>query len=76
MMMETRSSSGRISKSRLSPGLASVQDTGWGNRQYRELSGVFEIRVKNLRPVRDGLVQYVGTKQGHYRLPVAEQRAN
>ena len=47
-----------------------------GTGKYRELSGVFEIRVKNLRPVRDGLVQYVGTKQGHYRLPVAEQRAN
>jgi hypothetical protein len=47
-----------------------------GTGKYRELSGVFEIRVKNLRPIRDGLIQYVGTKQGHYRLPTPEKEAD
>lgn len=39
-----------------------------GTGKYAGLSGVFEIRVRSLRSARDGLVQYVGTKQGHYRL--------
>ena len=39
-----------------------------GTGKYLGLSGVFEIRVRTLRSARDYLVQYVGTKQGHYRL--------
>ncbi len=39
-----------------------------GSGKYEGLSGVFEIRTRTLRPARKGIVQYVGTKQGHYRL--------
>lgn len=44
-----------------------------GTGKYRGLSGVFEIRVRTLRSARAGLVQYVGTKQGHYRLVKPEK---
>lgn len=40
-----------------------------GSGKYEGLSGVFEIRTRTLRSAREGLVQYVGTKQGQYRLP-------
>lgn len=40
-----------------------------GTGKYRELSGVFEIRTRSLRPSREGWIQYVGTKNGNYRLP-------
>lgn len=39
-----------------------------GTGKYAGLSGVFEIRTRTLRSARDGIVQYVGTKQGQYRL--------
>lgn len=40
-----------------------------GTGKYQGLSGIFEIRTRLLRSAREGLVQYVGTKQGQYRLP-------
>lgn len=40
-----------------------------GTGKYAGISGVFEIRVQGLQSARDGLVQYVGTKQGQYHLP-------
>lgn len=43
-----------------------------GSGKYNGLSGVFEIRTRTLRAAREGLVQYVGTKQGQYRLPAVE----
>ncbi len=39
-----------------------------GTGKYTGISGTFEIRVRDLRPAREGLVQYVGSKQGHYKL--------
>lgn len=42
-----------------------------GSGKYEGLSGVFEIRTRTLRSAREGLVQYVGTKQGQFRLPAA-----
>jgi hypothetical protein len=44
-----------------------------GTGKYEGLSGVFEIRVRSLRSAREGLIQYVGTKQGHYRLPPLDE---
>lgn len=43
-----------------------------GTGKYEGLSGVFEIRTRTLRSAREGLVQYVGTKQGQFRLPAPE----
>ncbi len=43
-----------------------------GTGKYEGLSGVFEIRTRVLRSAREGLVQYVGTKQGRFRLPPRE----
>lgn len=43
-----------------------------GSGKYAGLSGVFEIRTRTLRSARAGLVQYVGTKQGQFRLPAPE----
>lgn len=40
-----------------------------GTGKYAELSGVFEIRVRPLKPSQDGYSQGIGTKQGRYRLP-------
>ncbi|MBU3031837.1 hypothetical protein [Paracoccus marinaquae] len=40
-----------------------------GTGKYEGISGVFEIRVQGLRSAREGLVQYLGTKQGNYHLP-------
>jgi hypothetical protein len=40
-----------------------------GTGKYAELSGVFEIRVRPLKPSLDGYSQGIGTKQGRYRLP-------
>lgn len=40
-----------------------------GSGKYEGLSGVFEIRVQTLRSAREGLVQYVGTKEGRFHLP-------
>lgn len=40
-----------------------------GTGKYEGLTGVFEIRTRTLRPARDGIVQYVGTKQGRFSLP-------
>ena len=50
------------------PAVGTGRWTG-GTGKYRELSGVFEIRTRELRPIRSGLVQYVGTKKGNYALP-------
>ncbi|TPE46777.1 hypothetical protein [Amaricoccus solimangrovi] len=43
-----------------------------GTGKYAGLSGVFEIRVRVLRSAREGIVQYVGTKQGRFGLPENE----
>jgi hypothetical protein len=40
-----------------------------GTGKYEGISGVFEIRVQGLVSAREGLAQYVGTKEGHYDLP-------
>ncbi|AZQ65934.1 hypothetical protein EF888_01595 [Silicimonas algicola] len=39
-----------------------------GSGKYEGLSGVFEIRTRSLQSAREGLVQYVGTKQGRFSL--------
>lgn len=43
-----------------------------GTGKYEGLTGLFEIRTRTLRSAREGLVQYVGTKQGQYSLPARE----
>lgn len=43
-----------------------------GTGKYQGLTGLFEIRTRTLRSARDGLVQYVGTKQGQYSLAARE----
>ncbi len=40
-----------------------------GTGKYTDLSGVFEIRTSPLKPIREGFVQGIGTKQGNYSLP-------
>ncbi|TQV78453.1 hypothetical protein [Denitrobaculum tricleocarpae] len=40
-----------------------------GTGKYKNLSGVFEIRTSPLKPIREGFVQGIGTKQGNYSLP-------
>ena len=49
------------------PTVGTGQWTG-GTGKYAGISGRFEIRARDLRSAREGLVQYVGTKQGHYKL--------
>ncbi|MFV0300154.1 MAG: hypothetical protein ACK5IP_04600 [Paracoccus sp. (in: a-proteobacteria)] len=43
-----------------------------GTGKYEGLTGLFEIRTRTLRSAREGLVQYVGTKQGQYNLSAGE----
>ena len=43
-----------------------------GTGKYEGLTGLFEIRTRTLRSAREGLVQYVGTKQGQYSLAARE----
>ena len=40
-----------------------------GTGKYSGLTGVFEIRVRPLKPAKTGIVQAIGTKEGRYRLP-------
>lgn len=45
-----------------------------GTGKYADLSGVFEIRTSPLKPIREGFVQGIGTKQGNYSLPAPKAR--